>query len=217
MAETTLLKAEERKDTGKSFARAVRKEGKIPCIVYGDEKEPLSVSVSSKETLKLYNTGKMLSQLIDVEVLNGEKFKAISKDIQLHPVKDSPMHVDFLLLSKDSKVTVEVSVIFSNENISPGIKKGGVLNIVRHSVECECPSDQIPDSLSVDLSNAEMGDSIHISAIKLPDGVTPVITDRDFTIATIAAPAGLTENQDDEKGDESADSEDEVSSSEEDS
>jgi large subunit ribosomal protein L25 len=127
------------------------------------------------------------------------------------------MHVDFLLLSKDSKVTVEVSVIFSNENISPGIKKGGVLNIVRHSVECECPSDQIPDSLSVDLSNAEMGDSIHISAIKLPDGVTPVITDRDFTIATIAAPAGLTENQDDEKGDESADSEDEVSSSEEDS
>ena len=216
MSDIQELIANTRPLTGTGSARATRRTGQTPAIIYGEGSTPQTIMVETKIIARLYQTGRFLSSLYDINI-DGKKTRVIPKDIQLHPVKDSPMHVDFLLLSKDSKVTVEVSVIFSNENVSPGIKKGGVLNIVRHSVECECPSDQIPDSLSVDLSNAEMGDSIHISAIKLPDGVTPVITDRDFTIATIAAPAGLTENQDDEKGDESADSEDEVSSSEEDS
>ena len=188
MAETTLLKAEERKDTGKSFARAVRKEGKIPCIVYGDEKEPLSVSVDSIETLKLYNTGKMLSQLIDVEVLNGEKFKAISKDIQLHPVKGNIIHIDFLRLGANSRISVEVSVAFLNEEESPGIKAGGVLNISRYTVELDCPATDIPTGVEVDLTGLEIGDTIHLSDIKLPEGIVSAITERDITVASIAAP-----------------------------
>jgi large subunit ribosomal protein L25 len=116
----------------------------------------------------------------------------------LHPVKDTPLHVDFYVLSKESQVIVEVPVLFLNEDACPGLKKGGVLNIVRHNVEVSCPADAIPENLEVDLSEADTGDSIHISAVALPKDVTPTITDRDFTIATIAAPAGMTEESDEE-------------------
>jgi large subunit ribosomal protein L25 len=202
--------------TGTGEARETRRIGQTPAIIYGEGSSPQTIMVETKTIARLYRTGRFLNSLYDI-IIDGEKTRVIPKDIQLHPVKDIPMHVDFLLLSKDSKVTVEISVIFSNEDVSPGIKKGGILNIVRHSIECLCPSDQIPDNFDVDLSEAEMGDSIHISAVKLPDGVTPVITDRDFTIATIAAPAGLTEKEDDKKEDETANSKDKNTSSKEDS
>jgi large subunit ribosomal protein L25 len=188
MAETTLLKAEERKDTGKSFARALRKKGDIPCIIYGDKKNPIAASLNSIETLKLYNTGKMLSQLIDVETSNGEKFKAISKDIQLHPVKGNIIHIDLLRLGEDSRISVDVSVSFINEEESPGIKEGGILNVSRYTVELDCPATNIPEGVEADLAGLAIGETIHLSDIKLPEGIVSAITDRDITVASIAAP-----------------------------
>ena len=188
MAETTLLKAEERKDTGKSFARAVRKTGNIPCIIYGDNKDPMSASLNAIEALKLYNSGKMLSQLIDVEISNGEKFKAISKDIQLHPVKGNIIHIDLLRLGANSRISDDVSVAFINEEESPGIKAGGTLNVSRYTVELDCPANNIPEDVEVDLTGLEIGETIHLSDIKLPEGIVSAITDRDITVASIAAP-----------------------------
>ena len=171
MAETTLLKAEERKDTGKSFARAVRKKGHIPCIIYGDKKDPIAASLNSIEAMKLYNTGKMLSQLIDVETSNGEKFKAISKDIQLHPVKGNIIHIDLLRLGANSRISVDVSVSFINEEESPGIKEGGILNVSRYTVELDCPATNIPEGVEADLTGLAIGETIHLSDIKLPEGI----------------------------------------------
>jgi len=216
MSDIQELIANIRPSTGTGEARATRRTGQTPAIIYGEGSNPQTITVETKIITRLYQTGRFLSSLYDINI-DGKKTRVIPKDIQLHPVKDTPMHVDFLLLSKDSKVTVDVNVIFSNEDICPGIKKGGVLNVVRYMIECECPADQIPDSLDVDLTNADMGDSIHISAVKLPDGVTPTIVDRDFTIATIAAPTGLTENEDEGKEEEAVISEDKEPDSEENS
>ena len=188
MAETTLLKAEERKDTGKSFSRAIRKKGHIPCIIYGDKKDPIAASLNSIEAMKLYNTGKMLSQLIDVETSTGEKFKAISKDIQLHPVKGNIIHIDLLRLGANSRISVDVSVSFINEEESPGIKEGGILNVSRYTVELDCPATNIPERVEADLTGLAIGETIHLSDIKLPEGIVSAITDRDITVASIAAP-----------------------------
>ena len=188
MAETTLLKAEERNETGKSLARAIRKNGQIPCIIYGDKKEPLAASLNAIETLKLYNSGKMLSQLIDVETSKGEKFKAISKDVQLHPVKGNIIHVDLLRLGAEARISVEVSVSFIAEEESPGIKEGGILNVSRYTVELDCPAINIPELVEVDLTGLEIGATIHLSDVELPEGIVSAITDRDITIASIAAP-----------------------------
>ena len=188
MAETTLLKVEERKDTGKSFARAVRKSGNIPCIIYGDKKEPIAACLNRIEAMKLYNTGKMLSQLIDIETLGGEKFKAISKEIQLHPVKGNIIHIDLLRLGANSRISVDVAVSFINEEESPGIKAGGILNISRYTVELDCPATNIPEGVVVDLTGLEIGETIHLSDINLPEGIISAITERDITVASIAAP-----------------------------
>jgi len=188
MAETTLLKAEERKETGKSLGRAIRKNGQIPCIIYGDKKEPLAASLNAIETLKLYNSGKMLSQLIDVETSKGEKFKAISKDVQLHPVKGNIIHVDLLRLGADARISVDVSVSFTAEEESPGLREGGVLNVSRYTVELDCPATNIPELVEVDLTGLEIGATVHLSDVKLPEGIVSAITDRDITIASIAAP-----------------------------
>tara|TARA_B100001057_G_scaffold236376_1_gene236659 strand:- start:3817 stop:4521 length:705 start_codon:yes stop_codon:yes gene_type:complete len=188
MAETTLLKAEEREETGKSLAKAVRKNGQIPCIIYGDNKQPLAASLNAIETLKLYNSGKMLSQLIDVETSKGKKFKAISKDVQLHPVKGNIVHVDLLRLGSDARISVEVSVSFIAEEESPGLREGGVLNVSRYTVELDCPATNIPELVKVDLTGLEIGATIHLSDVKLPEGIISAITDRDITIASIAAP-----------------------------
>ena len=222
MAETTLLKAEERKDTGKSFARAVRKSGNIPCIIYGDKKDPIAASLNGIEAVKLYNTGKMLSQLIDVETLGGEKFKAISKEIQLHPVKGNIIHIDLLRLGANSRISVDVSVSFINEEECPGIKAGGILNISRYTVELDCPATNIPEGVVVDLTGLEIGETIHLSNISLPEGIISAITERDITVASIAAPMSEAEMEaldaaDAAKPEGIADSEDSDEDSDEDS
>jgi len=190
MSQSTTLQAEARERVGKGSARAIRREGKIPAVIYGDKQPPLAITVSAKEIYYRIYRGGFSTTVLDIEV-DGQTIRALPKEYQLDRVKDVPLHVDFLRVSKNSVVTVNVPVHFENEELSPGIKRGGVLNIVRHEIEFLCPADSIPDNIVVDLKGTELGDSIHISAVTLPKGVEPTITDRDFTIATIAAPAGL--------------------------
>lgn len=195
MSDVYELKAEARERVGKGSARELRRNGKIPAVIYGDGQPPLSIALPYKEvTMKIHDGGFMTTiATIDVD---GKKVRVLPKDYQLDPVRDFTMHVDFLRISKNTSVTVEVPVHFINEDESPGLSRGGVLNTVRHTVEVNCPADSIPDSFIADLTGLELGDGIHISDITLPEGVEPTITDRDFTIATIAAPAGLKSEED---------------------
>ena len=183
------LKAETRERVGKGSSRELRRNGLIPAVIYGDKQAPLSIALSTKEVTMKIHAGGFMTTVATIDV-NGEKIRVLPKDYQLDPVRDFTMHVDFLRVSKDSQVTVEVPVHFENEEKSPGLKAGGVLNIVRHEVELNVSANDIPEFLSVDLSGLKVGDAIHISDIKLPKGATPAIADRDFTVATIVAPAG---------------------------
>ncbi|MEC6998581.1 MAG: 50S ribosomal protein L25/general stress protein Ctc, partial [Pseudomonadota bacterium] len=166
------------------------------------------ITLEQRDITKLYNSGRLMSTLIQIDV-DGEKTRAITRDVQLHPVKDFILHADFLRLGKGAKIAVEIPVNFLNEDSCPGLKQGGVLNVVRYQVELNCPASEIPESIELDLAEANIGDSLHISDVKLPEGVVPTIADRDFTIATIAAPAGLDDTDDEveegiegEEGDE---------------
>ncbi len=201
MSDIISFTAEKRERAGKGVARALRREGLVPAVIYGDNKDPEGISLSRKDFTKLYNTGRLMSTLLDIEV-DGKKTRVLTRDLQLHPVRDDIMHADFLRLSKGTKIAVEVQVVFLNEDTCPGLKTGGVLNVVRYSVELNCPADSIPDSIEVDLAEVNMGDSVHISDITLPDGVVPVISDRDFTIATIAVPAGGASDDSESDGEE---------------
>lgn len=198
MAEAIELKAKVRERVGKGAARAARREGLVPAVIYGDKQAPEAISLDYTDVLKQLNTGSFLSTVYTLDV-DGKKTAVLPRDIQVDPVKDFPMHVDFLRVNKDSKIAVEVPVHFINDEKSPGLKRGGVLNIVRHEVELLCPIDNIPESIEVDLDGAAIGDTIHISAIKLPEGITPTITDRDFTVATIAGKGGAQEKEDGEE------------------
>lgn len=184
------LKAEARAQVGKGSARELRRNGLIPAVIYGDKQDPVSIALSRNEVTKKIHSGGFLTTLVTIEV-EGKKYNVLPKDYQLDPVRDFLMHVDFLRVSKNTQVTVEVPVHFENEEKSPGLKRGGVLNVVRHTVECHCPANAIPEAITVDLTGLELGAGIHISHVTLPEGVEPTITDRDFTIATIASPAGL--------------------------
>jgi large subunit ribosomal protein L25 len=204
MSDIISITAEKRERAGKGVARALRREGLVPAVIYGDNKDPEGVSLSRKDFTKLYNTGRLMSTLLDIEI-DGKKSRVITRDLQLHPVRDDIMHADFLRLGKGSKIAVEVQVVFLNEETSPGLKAGGVLNVVRYTVELNCPANSIPESIELDLGELEVGDSMHISNVTLPDGVEPVISDRDFTIATIAAPSVSVEPEeeiDDVEGEE---------------
>ena len=201
MSDIISFTAEKRERAGKGVARALRREGLVPAVIYGDNKDPEGISLSRKDFTKLYNTGRLMSTLLDIEV-DGKKTRVFTRDLQLHPVRDDIMHADFLRLSKGTKIAVEVQVVFLNEDTCPGLKTGGVLNVVRYSVELNCPADSIPDSIEVDLAEVNMGDSVHISDITLQDGVVPVISDRDFTIATIAVPAGGASDDSESDGEE---------------
>ena len=214
MADIQEIDVKIRDQIGTGGSRAIRRDGNTPGILYGTGIDPINITVETKVLVKHFQTGRFLSTLYDLN-LDGKKTRVIPKDVQLHPVKDTPLHVDFLLLSKEAKVVVEVPVSFINDDICPGIKKGGVLNVVRYNVELSCPADAIPENIVVDLSEADTGDSIHISAVTLSEDVTPTITDRDFTIATIAAPAGITEEADETE--EVEDSEAQETSDDEDS
>jgi len=188
MAEAIELKAWARQSAGKSGARQVRRDGRIPGIVYGGKEDPQNIALDPKAISKQLQTGHFQSTIFTLDV-EGTKTRVIPRGVQLDPVRDFPLHVDFMRLAKDALVTVDVPVHFLNEGASPGLKRGGVLNIVRHDIPVRCPADKIPDHFDVDLTGIEIGDSIHISAIALPDGVTPTITDRDFTVATVVGRA----------------------------
>ena len=185
MAEAIELKAWSRGRTGTGGARAIRREGRIPGIVYGGKDAPLNISLETKEVSKQIKTGHFQSTVYMLD-MDGTKIRAIPRDVQLDPVRDFPIHVDFMQLAKDAVVDVDVPVHFLNDGASPGLKRGGVLNIVRHEIALRCPADSIPESIEIDLTGTEIGDSIHISAVELPEGTTPTITDRDFTGATSA-------------------------------
>ena len=186
MSTIATLGGRARDRAGKGSARAARREGLVPAVIYGDKKDPFTIVVTLRDLEKLLKPG-FFSHLIDIEVA-GEKHRVLPRDLQQHPVSDRALHVDFLRVSATSELTVEVPVEFINDEASPGLRRGGVLNVVRHDVEVYCLADNIPEKITIDLTGLQIGDSVHISAVKLPDGVRPTIEDRDFTIATIAAP-----------------------------
>ncbi|WP_022674440.1 50S ribosomal protein L25/general stress protein Ctc [Novosphingopyxis baekryungensis] len=190
MSDQLTLSAEARERAGKGASRALRREGRVPAVIYGNKKDAVSIHVEEKELYKLLMTGHFMNSVIEV-TLDGSTERTLPKDVHFDPVTDRPMHVDFLRLDKNSKIDVNVPVVFVNEEASPGLKRGGVLNVVRHELELLCASDKIPGEIEIDVTGLEVGDSIHISALTLPEGSESAITDRDFTIATIVAPSAL--------------------------
>eukprot|EP00752_Nemacystus_decipiens_P019484 g17540.t1 len=204
MRDSYELAGTRRERVGKGAARALRREAMLPAVIYGDKKDPIPLALPYKETFQLIHGGGFMTTVGTITI-DGEKHQVIARDYQLDPVRDFPMHVDFLRVSKGATLTVNIPVHFENEETCPGLKVGGVLNVVRHEVELTCPANAIPESLVLDLANAELGDTLNISDINLPDGAEPTITDRDFTIATIASPAGLKSEEEEETDEEEAD------------
>ncbi len=190
MSDALTLPAEARERAGKGASRALRREGRIPAVIYGGKEEPSPIHVEEKELTRQLGSGHFMNSIVMIE-LGGKSVRTLPKDIAFHPVNDRPLHVDFLRLAKDAKVEVDVPVVFINEADSPGLKKGGVLNVVRHELQLVCDADRIPSEISIDVTGLEVGDSIHISSVNLPEGSESAITDRDFTIATIVAPSAL--------------------------
>ena len=194
MSEALTLPAELRERAGKGASRELRREGRVPAVIYGGKEEPLAIHVEAKELVRQLGTGHFMNSIVMIEVA-GKTVRALPKDVALHPVSDRPLHADFLRLAKDAKIQVAVPVVFVNEDDSPGLKKGGVLNVVRHDLELVCESDKIPDEIALDVTGLDIGDSIHISQVSLPAGSESAITDRDFTIATIVAPSALKQSE----------------------
>lgn len=190
MSDALTLPAEARDRAGKGASRALRREGRVPAVIYGGKEEPTPIHVEERLLARHLGTGHFMNSIVMIEH-GGKTIRTLPKDVAFHPVNDRPLHVDFLRLSKDSKVDVNVPVVFVNEPASPGLKKGGVLNVVRHELELICEADKIPGEIEIDVTGLELGDSIHISHLKLPEGSVSAITDRDFTIATIVAPSAL--------------------------
>ncbi|MDB5538755.1 MAG: ribosomal protein [Devosia sp.] len=186
----TELKAQARSGVGKGAARALRREGLIPAVIYGDKKPPLPITISYNEAMKRIYAGGFLSHIVTLDV-DGEKHRVIPRDYQLDVVKDKALHVDFLRVGKGTKLNVQVHVKFINEEGSPGIKRGGVLNIVHHTLDLTVDADHIPEEIVVDLTGLDVGDSVHMSSIQLPAGATDHSHEDDLTIATIVAPSGL--------------------------
>ncbi len=197
MAASYELKASARDRVGKGAARALRREGLLPAVIYGDKKPALPITIPVKETTLTLHKGGFLINIGTIDI-DGEKHQVIAKDFQLHPVRDDVLHVDFLRVSGNTTLTVDIPVTFINEETCPGLKKGGMLNVVRHTVELIVPANAIPETLVFDLAKVEIGDTLHISATTLPEGAQPTITDRDFTVATLAAPGGGVQDDDEE-------------------
>ena len=196
MSDQLTLTAETRERAGKGASRALRREGRVPAVIYGGKEEPLTIHVEEKLLMKQLMTGHFMNSVVEVTVA-GKALRTLPKDVAFHPVTDRPLHVDFLRLSKDSTVHVEVPVKFINEEASPGLKRGGVLNIVRHEIELICDANKMPDDILIDVTGFDVGDSIHISNVTLPEGSKSAITDRDFTIATIIAPSAMKSSDND--------------------
>ena len=185
-----VLSAQAREGVGKGAARELRRQGLVPAVIYGDKKEPVTISLAYKDIYKAIYAGGFLSHTIDLDV-GGTIHKVIPRDYQLDPVKDFPLHVDFLRIGKNSKINVQVHVNFINEEASPGLKRGGTLNIVHHTLDLTVSADNIPEEVTVDLTGLDIGDTVHISSIKLPAGVVDHSHEEDVTIATIVAPSAL--------------------------
>ncbi|MFA6220357.1 MAG: 50S ribosomal protein L25/general stress protein Ctc [Erythrobacter sp.] len=190
MSDALTLPAETRERAGKGASRTLRRDGRVPAVIYGGKEEPTLIHVEAKELSRQLGTGHFMNSIVVIE-LDGKTIRTLPKDVAVHPVTDRPEHVDFLRLAKGAKVEVNVPVIFANEEKSPGLKKGGVLNIVRHELDLICEADKIPTEIVIDVTGKDVGESIHISEVALPVGSESAITDRDFTIATLVAPSAL--------------------------
>lgn len=188
MTELSNLPAKPRDRAGKGAARGTRRNGLVPGVIYGAKQAPSLIAIEPKHLIAEMHKSGFSTRLFDIAVDGGKTERALVKDVQLHPVSDMPIHVDFLRVSKESVVHIHVPVHFVNELASPGLKRGGVLNIVRHDIEVVCSPDNIPKDITLDLTGMDIGDSIHINDVKLPEGVKPIIHERNFTVASIAPP-----------------------------
>ena len=190
MSEQLTLPAEARDRAGKGASRALRRDGRVPAVVYGEKKEALSIHIEEKLLTKMLHTGHFMNSVVMIDV-GGKATRTLPKAVDFHPVSSRPIHVDFLRVGEHSKVHVNVPVRFDNEEASPGLKRGGVLNVVQHELELICDAAHIPDEIHIPLDGLDIGDSIHISDVKLPEGTKAAIDDRDFTVATIVAPSAM--------------------------
>lgn len=196
MSDQLTLSAETRERAGKGASRAHRREGRVPAVIYGDKQTPLTIHLEEKALVKMMSTGQFMNSVVMVDAA-GQTIRTLPKDVQFHPVTDRPMHVDFLRISENEMLQVFVPVLFVDEEESPGIKRGGVLNVVRHEVELNVAASAIPANLTVSLKGLEVGEAIHASALTLPAGASTVIDERDFTIATVVAPSALKSSEGD--------------------
>ncbi len=187
-----ILKATKRDSASTGQINRLRSQGFIPAVLYGGKKNNLNISLKKLHLQNIINTETFMSKVFDLDI-DGTSEKALPRDIAYDPISDEPIHIDFMRITKGSKLTLNIPVKFINSDKSPGLKKGGVLNIVRRKVELKCPAENIPDEIIVDLDNTEINSSLKISSVKLPDNVVPTITDRDFVIATVVAPTILVE------------------------
>ena len=192
MPEIISLSAEPRASAGKGAARAMRRAGRVPGIIYGDGKEPMQISLEPRELARAVNRAGFFATVVDVAV-DGAVHRTLAREVQHHPISDVALHVDFMRVSAGARVNVSVPVSFINQENSPGLRRGGILNIIRHSIDIACAVDAIPDRLVVDLSGLEIGDSVHIDSVTLPEGVRSVLSSRDSTIASIAASSAVRE------------------------
>ncbi|WP_085811105.1 50S ribosomal protein L25/general stress protein Ctc [Sphingomonas sp. TZW2008] len=186
MSDQLTLAAETRDRVGKGASRALRRDGRVPAVIYGQNKEPTSIHLEERALVKALGTGHFMNTVV---MINGER--TLPKDVAFHPVSDRPVHVDFLRISAHATVTVAVPVVFTDEEDAPGLKKGGVLNIVRHELELTCDASDIPSEIVISLKGRDIGDTVHISDVTLPKGTESAIDDRDFTIATLVAPSAM--------------------------
>ena len=206
MAELTSLAAEPREGVGKGASRSLRRAGRVPAVIYGEKAPQEMVSLEARELRRVLQSARFFSTLCSLQV-NGEAIRVLPREVQLHPVTDEPLHVDFVRVGRGATIVVTVPVVFANEDVSRGLKRGGVLNIVRRELELLCPADSIPGEIVVDLKDADINDSVHISQVALPEGVRPAIADRDFTIATISAPTITPEEEEAEAVEEAEEEE----------
>ncbi len=192
MPEITTLSAELRTRAGKGAARAIRRAGRVPGIVYGGGQQPTPISLEPRELARALANRGFFATLVDLSV-DGAVERTLPREVQYHPATDAPLHVDFMRVAATTRLTVTVPVVFANHELSIGIRRGGILNIVRHGIDLICPVENIPDHLIVNLDGLDIGDSVHISAVALPEGCRPTITARDFTIASIAPSSAVRE------------------------
>ena len=203
MSDVTHVSANLRDRVGKGSARAARRAGMVPAVIYGDKQPAMGVELEARVIRKIIHEPGIFSRLLNIDV-DGKSITVLTRDIQFHPVSDEALHFDFLRVGKSSTVAVAIGVEFINDDKCPGLRIGGVLNVVRHEVELNCPADAIPEKITVDLEGIKVGDSIHISSIELPEGVEPTITDRDFTVATLQSPGGGVKNEDEDEAEDGA-------------